>query len=57
MWILGITALVGVCLFLVGTWIWTEFQSTGNQNTGAAQSVTFCGSILAVGGGVMLALY
>ena len=57
MWILGITTLVGISLFLVGTWVWSEFQRTGIQNTGTAQSVTLCGSILSIGGGVMLSLY
>ena len=57
MWMLGITVLVGMCLFLMGTWFWGEFQTIENQNTQRVQSVAICGTILAFGGGLMLSLY
>ena len=57
MWILGGTALLGVCLFLVGAWVWSDSHRAGIQDTGSARSVTFCGTILGVGGGVMLSLH
>lgn len=58
MWMLGVTALVGVSLFLAGMWVWLDCQGPEDQRAAtAAQSVTFCGGILAVYGCVRLVVY
>ena len=54
---LGVTALVGVSLFLTGMWIWLDRQGPEDERAGtAARSVTFSGVILAASGGVMLSI-
>ena len=40
MWILGVTILLGVSVFLLGTWGWTGCERMGTRDAGAARSVT-----------------
>ncbi len=58
MLMLGVTALVGMSPFLAGTRVWLDCQGSEDQSAGtAARSVTLCGAIPAVNGGVMLSVH